>query len=143
MISRIRRAIGICWNRRVVEPRYLIDTNCCIYLFTGAYPALSRRVNASAVGSIAISAIVLAELAHGSERGLAPPADGLRMLAEQMPVLPFDAAATRAYAALPFERGNFDRLIAAHSIALGMTIISRNLRDFAQMPGVRVEDWTA
>ncbi|MFZ1368469.1 MAG: VapC toxin family PIN domain ribonuclease, partial [Sphingorhabdus sp.] len=42
----------------------------------------------------------------------------------------------------PFKRGNFDRLIAAHALSLGLTIISQNTRDFADVPGLKVENWT-
>ncbi|MEA3063539.1 MAG: tRNA(fMet)-specific endonuclease VapC [Sphingomonadales bacterium] len=122
--------------------RYLLDTNCCIYLFTRDYPELNRRVKASPSGEIGLSSVTFAEIAHGSARGLAPPPDALDRLAIEMPVLPFDEAAARAYADLPFERGNFDRLLAAHAIAMGLVVITRNTRHFAAIPTLRTEDWT-
>ena len=57
-------------------------------------------------------------------------------------LLPFDEAAVRAYAALPFRRGSFDRLIAAHALALDLTLVTSNVRDFADIPGLLVENWT-
>lgn len=122
--------------------RYLLDANCCIYLFTRAYPELNRRVKASAAGDIGISSVTFAEVAHGSERGLPPPRDALDRMATQMPVLPFDEAAARAYARLPFERGNFDRLLAAHALSKGLIVITRNVRHFAPIAALAVEDWT-
>ncbi|MEH3105736.1 MAG: type II toxin-antitoxin system VapC family toxin [Sphingomonas fennica] len=123
--------------------RWLIDTNCCIYLYSGAYPRLTERVLAADVGDIGISAIVLAELSLGSIRGLAPDPAALDRLIAQLPLLSFDADAARAYARLPFRRSRFDRLLAAHGMALGCGIITANLRDFADIPGLVVEDWTA
>lgn len=35
-----------------------------------------------------------------------------------------------------------DLRIAAIAIANNLTLLSRNLRDFARVPGLRVEDWT-
>lgn len=122
--------------------KYLIDANCCIYLFTRAYPALNRRVKATATGQIGISAVTFAEVAHGSERGLVPPPPALKRLTREMPILPFDEAAAKTYAALPFERGNFDRLLAAHAISRGLILITRNVRHFAIVPDLAVEDWS-
>jgi tRNA(fMet)-specific endonuclease VapC len=122
--------------------RYLIDTNCCIYLFAGSYPALTKRVLATDSGEIGMSAIVLAELAVGSANGQAPPLDALERLIGQMPLLPFDEAAARSYATLAFKRARFDRLLAGHALSLGLTIVTRNTADFADVPGLVVEDWT-
>lgn len=122
--------------------RFLIDTNCCIYLFAETYPALNRRVLATPRGDIGLSAIVFAELALGSMNGKAPPLEALETLAEQMPLLPFDEAAARAYSTMPFRRGRYDRLLAGHALSLGLTIITRNERDFAGIPSLKIENWT-
>ena len=63
-------------------------------------------------------------------------------LFEAFPALPFDAEAARVYARVPFRRGKFDRLIGAHALALGLTVITSNEADFADIPGLRVENWT-
>lgn len=122
--------------------RYLIDTNCCIYLFVGAYPALTERVLATERGEIGISTIVFAELALGSVNGKTPPMPALERLIEQMPLMPFDEAAARGYATLPFKRGRLDRLLAGHAISLDMTIITTNEADFADVPDLQIENWT-
>jgi tRNA(fMet)-specific endonuclease VapC len=58
-----------------------------------------------------------------------------------IPMLPFDEAAAREYAKLPFKRARFDRLLAAHALSLGATIITNNEGDFADVPGLKVENW--
>lgn len=121
---------------------YLIDTNCCIYLFTNSYPALTARVLETPHGEIRLSAIVFAELALGSVNGKAPPIEALERFLEQMPLLPFDELAARAYSTLPFRRGSYDRLLAGHALSLGLAIITRNKRDFANIPGLKIENWT-
>ncbi len=121
--------------------KYLLDTNSCIYLFAGEYPALIARVADQPAGSLAISAISYAEIALGTHHGKSPEPEQLRAFVEEIAVVPFDTAAAQAYATLPFQRGNFDRLIAAHALALGVPLISRNLKDFS-IAGLRVEDWT-
>jgi tRNA(fMet)-specific endonuclease VapC len=89
-----------------------------------------------------LSAIVLAELALGSMNGKAPLMAALERLLVQMPLMPFDENAARAYGRLPFRRGRFDRLLAAQALSLDLVIITRNLADFADIAGLKVEDWT-
>ena len=60
-------------------------------------------------------------------------------------VLPFDAAALTEYdrlRALKIRIGTRDLRIAAIALVRGATVLSRNLRDFRQVPGLAVEDWT-
>jgi tRNA(fMet)-specific endonuclease VapC len=58
----------------------------------------------------------------------------------------FGRAAAESYARLagtmPCRRHSFDRLIAAHALALDMTLVTNNTRHFADIPGLRVENWT-
>lgn len=122
--------------------RYLLDTNCCIYLFNGDYPQLIRRVAETEVGEIALSVVVLAELGVGARVGKAPTREGLALLRQQMPILPFDEQDADAFGKLPFRRGRFDRLLAAHAISRDLTLITNNEPDFADIPSLRVENWT-
>lgn len=39
--------------------------------------------------------------------------------------------------------GTMDLKIASISLAHGATLLTRNLRDFEAMPGLRLEDWLA
>ena len=60
-------------------------------------------------------------------------------------VLPFDAAALAEYqrlSAMKIRIGTRDLRIAAIALVHGAIVISRNLRDFHQVPGLVVEDWT-
>ena len=122
--------------------KYLLDTNSCIYLFVNEYSALTARVAEQPEGSLAISAITYAEIALGTYHGKPPEPRRLRGFLEEIILVPFDRAASEAYAKLSFKRGSFDRLIAAHAISLGLPLVSRNISDFAAIEGLRVEDWT-
>jgi tRNA(fMet)-specific endonuclease VapC len=44
-------------------------------------------------------------------------------------------------AAREIKKDHLDKLIAAHSMALGVTVVTNNVRDFAKYPGVVVENW--
>lgn len=111
----------------------------CIYLLEGDAPALRTRVEQCALGELAVSAITVGEVLIGAERRNAV-AQALRFF-RTVPVLPFDDAAGRTYAILPFKRGSFDRLVAAHALARGLILVTNNERDFADIPGLRVENW--
>ncbi|WP_420383572.1 type II toxin-antitoxin system VapC family toxin [Novosphingobium sp.] len=121
---------------------YLIDTNCVIFALADAASPVTRRIAASQPGTLAISAITFAEVALGSHRGKPPPPQALDALLAVIPLAPFDEAAARLYATLPFRRGRFDRLLAAHALSLGAKIVTNNVADFSDVPGLDVEDWT-
>ena len=123
--------------------RYLIDANCVIYLFADNHPKLTKRVEETAHGDIALSTIVFAELLMGVAHGKLPSPEALDDLPRQMPLIAFDEDAARAYARLPFRRARFDRLLAGHALALNLPIITANPKDFADVPDLQVEDWTA
>jgi len=60
-------------------------------------------------------------------------------------VLEFDEAAAVEFQRLQGLRlriGTMDLKIAAIALARGGTVLSRNVKDFGVVPGLRVEDWT-
>ncbi len=122
--------------------KFMLDANSIIYLLSGSFPKLVSRVADNESGAIVISAVAYAEVALGSHNGKPPELRLLRELIGEMPVVPFDEAAGLFYAKLPFKRANFDRLIAAHALSLGLTVITRNTKDYADVPGLMVENWT-
>jgi tRNA(fMet)-specific endonuclease VapC len=61
------------------------------------------------------------------------------------PVIPFDAPIVAVFESLRQQRlkvATMDLRIAATALCLQLTLITRNLRDFGQVPGLVVEDWT-
>lgn len=122
--------------------RYLIDADCAIYAMVDADAAVTRRIAATDAGTIGISAISFAEIALGSNLDRPPPADLLKAFVDAIPIVDFDAAAAMAYAALPFRRARFDRLLAAHALSIGAIVVTNNEADFADVPGIMIENWT-
>ena len=100
-------------------------------------------------GTVMISALSLAELLRGSHRR--PHSEPLRRarlekLLDSLPVVPFDAAAANAYGRIIAVRGwvrgrDFDRMIAAHAISTGSTLVTDNQADFRDIPGLALENW--
>ncbi|WP_029624018.1 type II toxin-antitoxin system VapC family toxin [Sphingomonas sp. PAMC 26617] len=121
---------------------YLLDTNICILLLATQAERLRARVRTCVEGDLAVSSVTFAEIAFGSRNGKMPPLKVLEAFIRDVPPVPFDTTAARQYAELPFRRGSFDRLIAAHALALDLTLVTNNERDFADIPDLRVENWT-
>lgn len=121
--------------------QYLIDTNCCIYLFNREYPHLRRRIAETEAGDIGLSVIVLAELGVGARVGKFPSGEHLVRLRQEMPLLAFEEQDAEIFATLAFRLGRFDRLLAAHAVSRDLTLITNNEADFAGLPGLRIENW--
>jgi tRNA(fMet)-specific endonuclease VapC len=72
----------------------------------------------------------------------------LEVLLRGVPVLPFDAAAARAYGRIIAQCGwtrgrDYDRMIAAHAISTGSVLVTNNEADFRDIPGLIMENWVA
>ena len=116
--------------------KYLLDSNIIIAAIIASSSVLRDRLGMCDEDDIVTSAIVYAEVAHGSRHGKPPPLDLLGAFLQDIPVLPFDEAAGVAYASLPFLRASYDRLIAAHALSRGLTVVTQNVRHFADVPSL-------
>lgn len=122
--------------------RYLLDTNIIVALTIDADEKVVSRAAECDSDDIVTSSIALAEVALGVEQGKPPTMEELGAFLEEVPVLDFDHAAAMEYARLPFKRGSFDRLIAAHALSRNLVVVTGNEKDFADVPGLKVENWT-
>jgi tRNA(fMet)-specific endonuclease VapC len=119
----------------------MLDSNVVISLALATDIGLRQRVSEHDEGDFVMSAVAYAEVVHGSVAGKPPPLARLADLLEEVPVLPFDESAAQAYATIPFKRASYDRLIAAHALSLGLTVVTSNTKHFADVPGLVVENW--
>lgn len=129
--------------------RYMLDTNICIYLIRRQPPQVLRRLEALNEGDVCMSVITYAELRAGIEIQSEQREHDQRVLAQlvqRIPVLPLDAAGAESYGRLRAavrdrRRDALDRLIAAQAVAAGSILITNNEADFADYPGLQVENW--
>lgn len=121
--------------------RYLIDASAAVCAMDTGNELLKARLADCTAGEVGISAISYAEVAYGTRIGKPPPPEVLEAFISAIPLLPFDEAAAREYARLPFKRARFDRLLAAHALSIGAIVVTNNEADFADVPGLRIENW--
>lgn len=122
--------------------KYLLDANIIIFALSGTGEPLMWRLSQCDEDDVVTSSIAFAEVALGSASGKPPPPERLRSFVEEVPVLSFDFKAAEAYASLPFKRATFDRLIGAHALSHDLTVVTDNVAHFADIPGLKVENWT-
>jgi tRNA(fMet)-specific endonuclease VapC len=128
---------------------YALDTNTLVYFFRGE-GHVAERLLATSPADVAVPAVVVYEL----ETGIAKSADPARRrgqldrLLRAVALLPFGLEEARAAARVRahLERagtpiGPMDTLIAATALARSATLVTRNTREFARVPGLTVEDW--
>ena len=129
-------------------PRYMLDTNMCIYLMKNQPEEVAQRFAQCYVGDVVMSSITYAELEYGVAVSANPEQERINLasLVEDIQVAPFDAAAGVAYGPIRLatrdtRKDHLDKLIAAHAVSLKVTVVTNNEKDFARYPGVVMENW--
>ena len=133
-----------------MSPRYLLDTDICIYIHRQRPPKVLARFQKLTPGEAAISVITWGVLRCGAQKssrrdtvlGL------LDEFAALVPVLALPETAGASYGAIraALEKrgepiGNNDLWIAAHARASNLTLVTNDQREFARVPGLTVRNW--
>lgn len=130
--------------------RYLLDTNICIYIAKEKPLKVLARFRRLQPGDVGMSVITNLEMVYGAWKSQYREANLQRIqgLEHLIPVLPLDVSVCRHYGQIRAELerkgspiGAYDLLIAAHALALGLTLVTNNVREFRRIPNLRVENW--
>ncbi len=130
--------------------KYLLDTNICIYLIKQKPPEVRQHFERLAVGDIGISAITVAELMYGVQKSQRREQNrnALEQFLLPLVVAPFDTRAATVYGNLRAELeargtpiGALDMLIAAHALALNVTLVTNNTKEFRRVPALKLANW--
>ena len=134
-----------------MNPQYMLDTNICIYIAKYPSPEMRVRFEQMKPGQLVMSVIAFGELCFGAVKSTQRTGALAKLdeLAQDIPVLNLTSAASHAYgeirAALEKQGrmiGNSDLWIGAHALALGVTLVTNNEREFKRIAGLSVENWT-
>lgn len=127
----------------------MLDTNIMSDLIRDPYGAAAKRLETLNVENCCVSIFTGSELRYGALKKGSPR---LSRYVEQsllrIAVAPFEAPGDMIYAELrdALTRsgqliGPVDLFIAAHALALDLTLITANVREFSRVPGLRIENW--
>ena len=128
---------------------YLLDTNILSDLIRNPFGPVAQRIEAVGAKAVCTSIIVAAELRYGSAKKGSPRLQArVEDILATIPVLPLDVPADADYGRQRAQLeasgqpiGGNDLLIAAHALALGLTLVTHNTREFSRIAGLQVEDW--
>jgi tRNA(fMet)-specific endonuclease VapC len=138
---------------------YILDTDH-VSLWIGNHPIV-RQKTAECQGELAITIVTVQELFNGWVSRINDPAQAThqvrlygklsRVVAylQEVEVLELDEKADLCFRQLLTHHPNLrknrlqkDMRIAAIALSRNATIVTRNRRDFEQVPGLTIEDWT-
>lgn len=131
---------------------YLLDTNICVYALKGRYPALSEKLLRIHPSEMAVSSVTVGELEYGAAKSRwgDQTRSRLYLFLSAFTVLPYttDDALACGRLRAELERkgtpiGPYDLMIAAQALTRDCTVVTHNTGEFARVPGLAIEDWTA
>jgi len=129
--------------------QYLLDSNAVSDLVRNPGGVIAQRIGELGEARVATSVIVASEVRFGAEKkNSAKLTQQVKAVLASMEILAYSPPADVTYGELraQLERqgrpiGALDLLIAAHALALNLTLVTGNLREFSRVPGLRVENW--
>ncbi len=131
-------------------PRFLLDTDTCSYVIKRRSEKLLKKLARVAIEDVAISVVTEAELFYGVEISPRRQNDeaAVRAFLRHVEVLDFTSEAAAHYAKIRAHLKRFgamiganDLFIAAQARALGLTLVSNNVREFQRVPDLKLENW--
>ena len=131
---------------------HLLDTSVyCQPIKPRPLVSVQERWAGQGDDSLAVSTICEAELLYGLELKRSKTLTALyeAVLKDRLAILPVDSGVARHFASLKAWAkingrpvSDFDLLIAASARTHGLRLATLNIRDFRDLPGVAVEDWS-
>jgi len=133
----------------MVSARYLLDTNILSELVRSPQGLIAKRIAQEGERSVCTSIVVAGELRFGAcKRDSARLTEQLEAILAAIAILPLEAPADQHYGKLRAflaKKGEIigpnDMLIAAHALTLDCVVVTANQREFARVPGLKVENW--
>ncbi|MEO5574030.1 MAG: type II toxin-antitoxin system VapC family toxin [Gammaproteobacteria bacterium] len=130
--------------------KFVLDTNICIFIIKQKPPQVLKQFKNYEAEDIGISAITLAELQFGvvKSQHREKNQQALNEFILPLAVLEFNSEAAFVYGEVRAGLtrtgqliGALDMLIAAQALSANATLVTNNVREFARVTGLRVENW--
>ncbi len=129
--------------------KFMLDTNIVIYTIKNR-PEKVRGLFNQHEGQTCISSITWGELVYGAERSSQPERNlaDIEGFAARLEVAVFDDQAAIHFGQIRAELyrkgkpiGPYDMMIVGHARALGLILVTNNMKEFERVPGLRLENW--
>jgi tRNA(fMet)-specific endonuclease VapC len=137
---------------------YLLDTDIVSLAHHGKHGLWERITAARTADDVVISIVTRIEVLRGRFDAVTKAADGAMLLHAQdllrqsevflgtFRVIPFDTTAVETFERLRDDKrvkkcGRNDLLIACIALANNATLVTRNTKDYANVPGLKLENW--
>ena len=135
----------------MVDFRYLLDTNTLSDFIRNPRGLVNKRLAVVGEATVCTSIVVACELRFGAKKkGSSRLEERVDEVLASMEVLPPDKESDRHYAEIRTHLsrkgrpiGSNDLLIAAHTLALDLILVTDNVDEFARVPGLSIENWLA
>ncbi len=132
----------------MTSPRYMLDTNIISDMVKNPRGEAAHRARLEQDG-LCTSIVVAGELRYGcAKTGSVELTRKVEEILDEIGVVALDQPADEHYGVLRHELekagqiiGSNDLLIAAHAASMHLTLVTANLREFARVPGLKVENW--
>jgi len=129
--------------------KYMLNTNIVVYTIKNR-PEQVRKIFRQHENRMCISAVTKGELIYGAEKSSQPERNliDIEGLIARLEVAPFEDHASEHFGQLRAELYRigqpicpYDMMIAGHARAMGLILVTNNMKAFERVPGLRVENW--
>lgn len=127
---------------------YLLDTSIIVFLFRDKYDVASK-LDAAGLENCYISEITIAELQAGVEKSSSKRFNQMMLdkFVQMINVIPFSSIIKRyAVEKVATDKqgtpvADFDLLIACSALENNLIMVTDNVKHFAPVPGIEIENW--
>lgn len=129
---------------------YLLDTDICIYIAKESPASVLKKFEQLEMGEVGMSLITYGELfygaqkSHHAQKNLVILEKLINLIVPQ--ILPLHTGDHYGKVRSKLEKeglpiGNNDLWIVAHALALNITLVTNNTREFSRVPDLKLENW--
>jgi tRNA(fMet)-specific endonuclease VapC len=128
---------------------YLLDTNIISELIKNPRGGIFSKIQEVGEDTVCTSIIVACESRFGAKKKNSQKLiEKQEIILNSIAILPLTQPVEQYYAKIRTELeqlgtpiGGNDLLIAAHALALNLTVVTNNVREFSRVPNLKVENW--
>ncbi len=130
---------------------FYLDTNTCIYFLNGRYLRIKEKILSTPPNEITVPSVVKAELLLGAykSKNRKENIEKVEKFIEPFEVVPFNDMMTYVYADIRYKTeikgiiiGPNDLFIASIVKFNDGILVTKNLKEFEKIEGLKIEDWT-